>query len=74
MNARSLTIYQKVAVVRHLSTTSGSNARETIRRFNAQFSDEPLIHLTVKRINKNFDSTETVHDQPRSGRPRTARS
>ena len=64
---------QRIAVVRHYYRC-GSNVAEASRRFSEEFHIHVVQGRNIKSLVNKFETTGSVNDAPRSGRPTTATS
>ena len=64
---------QRIAAVRHYYRC-GSNAAEASRRLSEEFHIHVVQDRDIKSLVNKFETTGSVNDAPRSGRPTTATS
>jgi hypothetical protein len=67
------TLEERITIVKLFSICDGSVA-EVQRRFKKLFPGRSISKPSVRDICNKFDSTGTIKDVPRSGRPKTGRS
>ena len=64
---------QRIAAVRHYYRC-GSNAAEASRRLSEEFHIHVVQGRNIKSLVNKFETTGSVNDAPRSGRPTTVTS